>query len=1316
MPVLLPSAALPARAAWSGEGDGSAENPYQIGTAGELARFRDIVNGANGETQNTAACAVLTEDIALTGDWTPIAVDRVIPYTGVFDGQGHSITGLTVNIPDGSEVRAGLFGIIGCDYASDNVTVLAAGTVQNVTVSGSVSAKGGNGVCAGGVVGLCMGGEIRNCAFNGPVTSECTNSFNGSCAGGVVGFFSGPGTVQGCAHSGGDVSANGSGNCSASAGGVVGEVSFWATLQNCLQSGGEVSATGINSPTAGKNEASAGGVVGYNYNGARVLYCLSTGGAVTASGCDENCAGGVVGSYHEDYPDTVTGCYYAFKSTGAPDRTIGNSDDTTTGKLTASQLKNPASFSGWDFTGTWFMGKSRPELRCFLVPVPYLDPTDPDGSEKACTGYLTLNGSVSLLDTVQLDTGWYVVPKDIAAVYLSRIRITGDVNLILCDGAELNAPKGVGVPTGASLTIWGQNEPYAVPDTTEQTFGTGKLTVTGPADENAGIGGTGFEGNGGTVTVNGGVLTIQGGDKAAGIGGGNHGAGTGIIIAGGTVSAAGAKWGAGLGGGNCGAAGKITITDGYVTAQGGEEGAGIGGGDERSGGTVEITGGTVKATGGVSAAGIGGGGPKEKDGAIVSAGSGGDVTISDGYVTAQGGEYGAGIGGGDSGDGGKLTIRGGSVTALGGEFGAGVGGGDNGNGGTVEITDGTVTAAGSTRSNTGQAAPGIGAGRPKNDGTASRSSGVCIITGGDVIAQAGTPSGDGTGAQAIGVNLADQSKNGNSDSDRLVISGMLLVKAGSASPGKDKLLVDRVSACRENPWARIRPCSLHWIENGACIYCGAEGVFVTFHKNDGSSNTMTQSFGKGENESLARNPWSREHFTFDRWTTGADGSGTTYRDGATVNLQGNLDLYAQWMAVKYAVTFVNWDGTPLYTAQVPYGETPAYSGETPARESAAEDTYYVFKNWDPEIGAVTGETTYRAVFETAGRKYLEPDWTWTGYESAEATFTAADDGSFTVKKTATITAETTPAACGVEGETVYTASVTFRNSNYTDTQTETLDALVHDYTTLVTDPTCTDKGYTTHTRSRCGDSYTDTETSALGHSWSKWKVTMKPTCTEAGVETRTCSVCKKTETRDVAALGHDYTAVVTDPTCTDKGYTTHTCSRCGDSFTDSETAALGHSWGKWKTVTPAACTAKGTETRTCSVCKTTETRETDALGHSWGKWKTTVPATEKTDGEQTRTCSRCGVTETRVIPAAAPSVTGTVSADGNSLSWTVANAPENALLIAVRCDGGRMTGVKLQPVSGQASGTLKLKGSGGEYRLILVDGTGFTPLCPAWHS
>ncbi len=77
---------------------------------------------------------------------------------------------------------------------------------------------------------------------------------------------------------------------------------------------------------------------------------------------------------------------------------------------------------------------------------------------------------------------------------------------------------------------------------------------------------------------------------------------------------------------------------------------------------------------------------------------------------------------------------------------------------------------------------------------------------------------------------------------------------------------------------------------------------------------------------------------------------------------------------------------------------------------------------------------------------------------------------------------------------------------------------IHSFDTEVIAPTCTEGGYTLHTCSRCGDSYTDSETKALGH---------------------------------------DYKTEVIAPTRTEGGYTLHTCSRCKDSYKDNFTDPLG---------------------------------------------------------------------------------------------------------------------------------------------------------------
>ena len=85
-----------------------------------------------------------------------------------------------------------------------------------------------------------------------------------------------------------------------------------------------------------------------------------------------------------------------------------------------------------------------------------------------------------------------------------------------------------------------------------------------------------------------------------------------------------------------------------------------------------------------------------------------------------------------------------------------------------------------------------------------------------------------------------------------------------------------------------------------------------------------------------------------------------------------------------------------------------------------------------------------------------------------------------------------------------------------------LPALGHDYQATVTAPTCTENGYTTYVCSRCSDTYIGDETGALGHDWSDWAVTTAPSCTEPGFESRNCSRCDASETREVAALGHEW--------------------------------------------------------------------------------------------------------------------------------------------------------------------------------------------------
>ena len=157
-------------------------------------------------------------------------------------------------------------------------------------------------------------------------------------------------------------------------------------------------------------------------------------------------------------------------------------------------------------------------------------------------------------------------------------------------------------------------------------------------------------------------------------------------------------------------------------------------------------------------------------------------------------------------------------------------------------------------------------------------------------------------------------------------------------------------------------------------------------------------------------------------------------------------------------------------------------------------------------------------------------------------------------------------------------------------------AHTHYYTATVTAPTCTAKGYTTHTCA-CGDSYVDTYTDALGHAWDNGKVTKPATETENGVKTFTCTRCGETKTETIPKLTHEhsYKAVVTAPTCTEKGYTTHTCA-CGDSYVDSYVLPLGHDWGSGKVTKEPTATENGIKTYICARCGETKTEVIPAGG------------------------------------------------------------------------------------------------------------------------
>ena len=397
-----------------------------------------------------------------------------------------------------------------------------------------------------------------------------------------------------------------------------------------------------------------------------------------------------------------------------------------------------------------------------------IDYVDADGSVQTRDSVTALTGGTTSW------TGWYMVSGEITVS--AQITVSGEAHLILCDGAALNAARGIIVEPGNSLTIYGQVE------------GTGRLVSTGKLGS-AGIGGTKGH-TGGTITINGGTVAADGGSHGAGIGGGQSGSGGTITINGGTVTANGGSNSAGIGGGDSGSGGAITIDGGTVTANGRSSGAGIGGGKNGTGGSIVISQGNVIATGGDDAAGIGGG----------DSGDGGMITIYQGEVTASGGRNGAGIGSGKKGAGGIIKLCGGTVTAVGGSDGAGIGGGYHGTGGTIRIDGGEVSATG------GKNGAGIGGGY-NGDG------GYITISGGSVVA---VVSADTSGkTEAIGHGYGS-----SRDSGYLNLEQMKVRSGNSASSAGEITGSGWVEACR-NRYAELEPCADHQNdENGICLYCG----------------------------------------------------------------------------------------------------------------------------------------------------------------------------------------------------------------------------------------------------------------------------------------------------------------------------------------------------------------------------------------------------------------------------------------------------------------------------------------------------------------
>ncbi len=217
---VLFAVALANAAPWAGSGTDA--DPYQVWNASDL-------NAIGADTTYYASSFVLMADINLAGI---TYTNAVIPYTdttftGVFDGNTHVISNLTINTSGASTNYLGLFGYL--DSNPEGIDVLKDLGIKNLSITAGSTSQN-----IGALAGVSTG-TINRCFAQGTITG---------------------------------------GNTSANVGGLIGTNA--STIKNCYA---------VVNVNGGASSAAVGGLIGYYYGGA--LDCYAAGhvtGGTTVGG------------------------------------------------------------------------------------------------------------------------------------------------------------------------------------------------------------------------------------------------------------------------------------------------------------------------------------------------------------------------------------------------------------------------------------------------------------------------------------------------------------------------------------------------------------------------------------------------------------------------------------------------------------------------------------------------------------------------------------------------------------------------------------------------------------------------------------------------------------------------------------------------------------------------------------------------------------------------------------------------------------------------------------------------------------------------
>lgn len=321
--------------AWNGttvEPGKDASGVYQIGTAEELAWLAAEINNSSNNSQSYSA--VLTADIDLGyRPWTPIGCyadwQNNHPYRGVFDGQGHTVSGLYVTAL--SNGYAGLFGYTSGSTTIKNLTVEGEIRLEDVSTTakhiggivGEANAKlercvsrvrisaagfGTRDTCAVGGIAGKLSGAMTDCRFEGSIDITCKRggAYISGGVGGLAGNAAG-GALTRCVNTGAVTVDKGTG-----VGGIAGITSREVTFTQCANTGHISNDTAAVLSSGEKPKGGTGGILGVGKSGnMSISLCYNTG---TVSGT--TIVGGILGGEAGDYGTSI--------SNGNPSLTVEN--------------------------------------------------------------------------------------------------------------------------------------------------------------------------------------------------------------------------------------------------------------------------------------------------------------------------------------------------------------------------------------------------------------------------------------------------------------------------------------------------------------------------------------------------------------------------------------------------------------------------------------------------------------------------------------------------------------------------------------------------------------------------------------------------------------------------------------------------------------------------------------------------------------------------------------------------------------------------------------------------------------------------------